>query len=110
MPKDERKTQASALTVNEAARAARLDEFKVMASQLKGKTLSIGAKAGTSGKIFGSVTAIQLSQQLKEQFSMDIERKLIILPEEIKNVGSYVAIANLHKEVQAEIAFEVVAE
>ncbi len=94
----------------EAEQAARLGEFQALANSLSDKVLNIAAKAGTSGKIFGSVTGLQISQALKEQFDIDIDRKLINLPEEVKNLGSYTATAKLHKEVEAKINFEVVAD
>lgn len=58
-----------------------------MADQVKGVTLKIGAKTGTSGKIFGSVTNVQIAQALKEQCNLEVERKKITIPEEVKNVG-----------------------
>ncbi len=94
----------------EAERAARLSEFQEIADQLKGKTLKIGAKSGTSGKIFGSITSIQLASALQEQYGVEIERRRVALPEEIKTLGTYTAILDLHPEVQAPIEFEVIAE
>jgi large subunit ribosomal protein L9 len=70
----------------------------------------IGAKVGESGRIFGSVTNIQLAQAMREQIGVDVERKKISLPDDIKEVGTYKAVVNLHKEVQPELRFEVVAE
>lgn len=94
----------------EAKEAARVDEYKQMEAQLEGKTLKIGVKAGTSGKIFGSVTSIQISQAISEQLGLDIPRKKIALPEDIKEVGAYSAVLNLHKEVTTNLEFELVAE
>ncbi len=94
----------------EAKEATRLDEYKIIAAQLDGQSLKIGVKAGTSGKIFGSVTSVQIAQAIKEQLNLDIERKKIVLPEEIKEVGSYEATINLHKEVSSKIGFELIAE
>ncbi len=94
----------------EAAENKRLDEYKVIAEQLKSISLKIGAKAGTSGRIFGSVTSIQLSQALRAQANIDIERKKIHLNDEIKEIGTYSARIDLHKEVSVTINFEVVAE
>ena len=94
----------------ERKREAMLDTFREIADQLKGKTLRIGAKSGTSGKIFGSVTSLQISQQLKEQFDVDIERKRIEMPAEVKEVGTYTAKLNMHRDVDASIDFEVVSE
>ena len=55
--------------------AARLAEYQEMATKLDGAVLQIGAKAGTSGKIFGSVTNVQIAAAIKEQFDLDIERR-----------------------------------
>ncbi|MEL7121998.1 MAG: 50S ribosomal protein L9 [Bacteroidota bacterium] len=93
-----------------AALAARISEFQAIADQLEGKVLKIGAKAGQSGKIFGSVTNIQIANALKEQLDIDVERRIIEMPEEVKMLGEYVAKLNMHKEVEASIAFEVVEE
>ncbi len=94
----------------EAKEAARLDEYKALASQLEGKTLKVGVKAGTSGKIFGSVTNIQIANAIKEQLGVDIERRKIVLPTDVKEVGTYAADINLHKEVSFPLDFELVAE
>lgn len=95
---------------HEAEMAKRVDEFKAIAETLSGAVLKIAAKAGTSGKIFGSVTNIQLVQAIKEQLGVEVERRAIEIPEEVKNLGTYTAIANLHKEVQANVNFEVIAD
>lgn len=82
-----------------------------LSDSLKNLTVKIGAKAAESGKIFGSVNAIQISQALKEQFDVDIDRKKIHVDHEhIKELGTYKAKITLHKEVQVEITFEVFAE
>ena len=88
----------------------RLDEYKEMAAKLDGVTLKIGAKAGTSGKIFGSVTNVQIANALKEQAGIEIERKKIVLEEEVKSIGTYSAKLNLHKDVQTSAAFEIIEE
>ena len=80
-----------------------------MAAKLDGKTLKVAAKAGTSGKIFGSITGVQISLALKEQFELEVPRKKIVLPDDVKTLGEYVVTLNLHPEVSKEVAFEVVA-
>ena len=90
--------------------AARLSEFQELADQLKGKTLKIGAKSGTSGKIFGSITSVQIANALAEQLNIDIERRKVNLPDDIKTLGTYTAVLNLHPEVDSKIDFEVVSE
>jgi large subunit ribosomal protein L9 len=94
----------------EAAEAKRLHEYQDIAAKLKGQTLKIGAKAGTSGKIFGSVTNIQIVNALQEQFDIEVDRRKVQLPEEVKEIGTYIMVLNLHKEVKPEVSFEVVAE
>jgi large subunit ribosomal protein L9 len=82
-----------------------------LAEQLKDITVKIGAKAAESGKIYGSVNAIQIAGALKDQFRIDIDRKKIHVDgEHIKELGTYKAKIILHKEVQVEINFEVFAE
>ena len=56
------------------------------------------------------MTNIQIVNALKEQFEVEVERKKVVMPEEVKELGSYTATLNLHPEVQAELAFEVVQE
>jgi large subunit ribosomal protein L9 len=90
--------------------AEKIAVFQKIAEQLEGKTLKIGAKAGTSGKIFGSVTNIQIANALKEQFDIDVDRRVIELPEEVKDLGTYNAQIHLHKDVDINIDFEVVEE
>lgn len=93
-----------------AQEEARRAEYEAIAEQLSGKVLKIGAKAGASGKIFGSVTNVQLAAALKEQLDVDIARKKIDILEEVKELGSYTAQLNLHPEIVTNLNFEVVAE
>jgi len=87
------------------------NEAEELAKGLKDITVKIGAKAAESGKIFGSVNAIQIAQALKDQFKFDVDRKKIHVDgEHIKELGTYKARIILHKEVQFDINFEVFAE
>lgn len=95
---------------DDAREAKKVNVYQEMANKLKGVTLRIGAKSGTSGKIFGSVTNIQLSNAIKEQVGLEVERKKIHLPEEVKDLGTYTAKIDLHKEVTCNVNFEVVSE
>lgn len=86
------------------------DEAQSIADKLEGLTVKIGAKVGENGKIFGSVNTVQLSEALKAK-DVDIDRKSLKIKEEpIKEVGTYTATANLHKEVSADFSFEVTGE
>jgi len=98
------------LTDIEDIESAKVDDYKAMAEKLNGQTLKIGVKAGTSGKIFGSVTNLQVANALVEQFESEIERKKIILDENIKEVGTYEVVLKLHKEVTATLNIELIAE
>ncbi len=87
------------------------NEAADLAKQLENLVVKIGAKAAESGKIFGSVNAIQIAQALKEQHNFEIDRKKIHLDKDhVKELGTYKARINLHKEVGIEITFEVFAE
>lgn len=105
-----RKKLDTLIAEEEAKEAARLEDYRSLAQQMEGKTLKIGVKAGTTGKIFGSVTSVQVAQALKDQLGLDVERKKIVLPEEVKDLGTYQATINLHKEVSTKIEFELIAE
>jgi len=94
----------------EAAEAANLAVYQEMATKLAGAKLTIGAKSGTSGKIFGSITSVQIANALKEQMEMDVERRKIELPDEMKEIGTYKAIIKFHPEVEATVDFDVVKE
>lgn len=101
---------AELIRLEEEKESQMLDQYKVIADKLKDLTLRIGAKTGTSGKIFGSVTSLQLSNVLRDEHELEIERKKIHIEEEVKTVGEYEAEIRLHKEVVTKVKFEVVAE
>ncbi len=94
--------------------AHKQEKIKNEALELKAKLadvkITIGAKTSSTGKIFGSVNNIQLSEALNKQ-GYSVDRKNILLKgEAIKEVGEFVAKIKLHKEVEFEIPFEVVSE
>ncbi len=80
-----------------------------IAAKLEGVVLSIGAKAGESGKIFGAVNTIQVSDALKK-LGFEVDRRRITFETDVKFVGDYIANLNLHKEVKVQVPFSVVAE
>lgn len=86
-------------------------EARKVADFLKDLIVKVGAKAGENGKIFGSVTSLQIAEAIKK-LGYDIDRKSITLlnADNIKSLGSYTAKAKLHREVIADINFEVVPE
>ncbi|KHJ38962.1 50S ribosomal protein L9 [Pedobacter glucosidilyticus] len=80
-----------------------------VAARLTDVRLSIGAKAGESGKIFGAVNTIQVADALKK-LGFDVDRRRITFDSDVKFVGEYIANLNLHKEVKVQVPFDVVAE
>ena len=93
-------------------RAHKLEKIKkdaeAVAESLKDVTLTIATKVSATGTIFGSVSNIQIAEELA-QLGHNVDRKIIFV-KGVKEVGSYTATVKLHKEVSVEIPFEVVAE
>ncbi len=85
------------------------EDAETFATQLEGVTLTIGAKTSSTGTIFGSVTNIQIAEELEKK-GFNIDRKIIYIKDAVKEVGSYKALLKLHKEVSVEIPFEVISE
>ena len=83
-------------------------EAEELAAKLAEVKLTIGAKTSSTGKIFGSVNSIMISERLKEK-GFDIDRKKIVL-KDVKEVGTYTALIKLHREVKVDVEFEVVSE
>ena len=85
------------------------EDAQAAAAKLEGVELTIGAKVSPTGTIYGSVTPIQIAQALAEA-GHEVDRKLITINGDVKQVGKYAATVRFHKEVAVEIPFEVVAE
>ena len=83
-------------------------EAEELAAQLAEVKLTIGAKTSSTGKIFGAVNSIMISESLKEK-GFDIDRKKIVL-KDVKEIGTYTALIKLHREVKIDVEFEVVSE
>lgn len=94
-------------------RAHKLEKIKKdaeeLAAKLEGVSLKIATKVSSTGTIFGSVGNIQIAEELAK-LGHNIDRKIIVVKDAVKEIGSYKAIVKLHKEVSVEIPFEVVAE
>lgn len=80
-----------------------------IAGKLEGVSVQIGAKVGANGKIFGSITPLQISQALKTK-GFEVDRRRIVLDEEPRATGTYTATVNLHREVHVKVNVEVVSE
>ena len=101
------------LEENQRQRAHKLAQIKAeaeaLAAALEGVSLTIGAKTSATGTIFGSVNALQIAEAL-EKLGHNVDRKVIVLKDNIKEAGHYTCTLKLHKEVAVELPFEVVAE
>ena len=81
-----------------------------MAKKLNDITLTIKVKAGENGKIFGGVTSKEISEELKKQYKIDIDKKKIILNENIKNLGSFDISMKLFEGVTGKLKVKVISE
>jgi large subunit ribosomal protein L9 len=92
----------------EAGIIAEYNEIKVV---LSSAIVKVGAKVGTTNKIFGSITTHHLAEAIKTQLGVEVDRKKMTIDgEEIKTLGEYSASLDLHEQVQASVKFEVIAE
>jgi large subunit ribosomal protein L9 len=99
---------------NQRQRAHKLAKIKAdaeaLAAKMEGLSLSVGAKASSTGKIFGSINTIQIAEALVAK-GFDVDRKQITLAEEqIKELGKYIAEVKLHRDVRVKVEFDVVEE
>ena len=93
-----------------AHKAAKLkQDAEAIAAKIGEMTVEIRTKAGETGKIFGAVTSLQISDALKAK-GFDVDRKKISFKEQPKELGTYTALLDLHKEVKHNISVSVVAE
>jgi len=80
-----------------------------VATRLVSTTIAIAARAGEGGKLFGSVTAADVAQAVADQAGIEIDRRLLVLDEPIKDVGTHLVQARLHADVEFPITVEVTA-
>ena len=87
-----------------------LAEINSVISKLQDGALKLGAKTGTSGKIFGSVTSVQIARAIREQKGYEIDRRRIQIIDEVKELGTFKAKIDFGNGHETEVEFEVVAE
>ena len=85
-------------------------EINKVIEVLKASPLKIGAKTGTSGKIFGSVTSVQLARAIRDQKGYEIDRRRIHIIDDVKELGTYKAKIDFGNGNETEAEFEVVSE
>lgn len=98
------------LKVAKKKEEAMLAQINSVIAKLKEAPVRVGAKTGTSGKIFGSVTSLQISRAIRDQKGYDIDRKKISVNDDIKELGTYKATVDFGNGQNAEVDLEVVAE
>lgn len=104
------KMREEKLKVAAKKEAALLAAINEVIAKLKEAPVNVGAKVGTSGKIFGSVTSVQISKAIREQKGYEIDRRRIHIVDEVKELGTYKATVDFGNGNVAELEFEVVAE
>jgi len=104
------KQLAERVKVQSKKEAGMLAQINSVIAVLKESPVTIGAKTGTSGKIFGSVTTLQIARAIRDQKGYEIDRKRISIVAEIKELGSYKASIDFGNGNITEIDFEVVGE
>ena len=106
-----KKILANNLKFKDKREAGIIAEYNEIKTILSSAVVKIGAKVGTTDKIFGSITTHHLAEAIKTQLGVEVDRKKITVQgDEIKTLGEYAADINLHEQVQAEVKFEVIAE
>ena len=104
------KMQLERSKVKTKKEAAMLAEISKVKEILTASAVKIGAKTGTSGKIFGSVTSLQISRAIRDQKGYEIDRKRISITDDVKELGTYKANIDFGNGNITEIEFEVVGE
>lgn len=103
--------QADAMRRNRDARDRRDREAaEALASQFSGRTVTVTARAGEGGKLFGSVTASDIAEAVQAQFGVEVDRRRIELDEPLKELGATELRVRLHSEVVAAVVVEVVPQ
>ena len=85
-----------------------LEKIQEVTAQLQANTIKVGAKVGASDKIFGSITNVQLAKKKKKQIGLVVDRKKIVLPDEVKTLGNFTAHIALDKDHNIPVNFEVI--
>ena len=108
--------EANAQAMNEYRNAENSKNFKIATenkqaegskAQLEGITFEMKAKAGQGGKLFGSITAKQVAEEIKKQYNINIDKRKVVLESDIKEFGSYKADVKLYSGIVANITVKV---
>ena len=88
----------------------RLTDAQELAEKLSGMSVTVPVKAGKDGKLFGSVSSKEIAEACKKQLDLDVDKKKLVLPEPIKEIGKTVVPLKLHPTVTASLTVNVTAE
>ncbi len=106
-----KKILANNLKFKDKREATIISEYEEIAKVLKSKPVKIGAKTGSTDKIFGSITTYQIVEAVKDQLGVEIDRKKVSIDgDEIKKTGEYKVNVDLHEKVPASFTIDVVSE
>jgi len=95
-------------TIQEKAKKIR-SQAQDLSDKIANMTIVIKAKSGEEGKLFGSVTSMDIAEQLKNE-GIDIDKKKIVIEEPIKRLGSHTISIKLHSDIATQVTLQVIAE
>ena len=90
--------------------AQQLADAQALADAIAGKTLSMKAKVGEGGRLFGAIASKEIAAELKASTGLEVDKKKIVLPEPIKTLGRHEIAVKLHKDVTAKLVVLVSEE
>jgi large subunit ribosomal protein L9 len=93
---------------NDTKEAAKSDEYKNLAKLIENASIEIKADCGEGGKLFGSITSMDISHALKNMCSIDVDKKKISLPEPIRTAGEHTATVKIYKQIEAKLKVSVI--
>ena len=115
LPKNMAK-EANAQAMNEYKNAENSKQYKIATQkaqaegykkQLEGKVFKMTARAGQGGKLFGSITSKQVAEEIKKQYSINVDKRKVVLERDIKEFGTYSAEVKLYTGISANIEIQV---
>ncbi|MDO4317734.1 MAG: 50S ribosomal protein L9 [Lachnospiraceae bacterium] len=84
-----------------------LEEAQALGSKIEGSTVTLSIKTGENGRVFGSVSAKEIAEAIKQQLGLEIDKKKLVLQTAIRNEGTFTANVKLHPQVTAELTVKV---
>ena len=88
----------------------KLEDAQALAKEIAAKPITVKVKSGVEGKIFGSVSTKEIAAEVKNQLGLEVDKKKVVLPDEMKSLGTYNVAIKLHPEVKAQLTVKVEAK